>query len=341
MSTNFPTTLDDATSLPVEASGTALSVNHVTAHQNLQDAVEAIEAKLGVNGSAVTTSHDYKLSGVTGTDKAVSKTGTETLTNKTLTSPTVTGATITTSTVNGVTLQTAGSATDFLGADGSYHAGSTSNASTSVKGVVEAATSSEVTAGTATGGTGAVLVVTPDALAASTPVFNGSALTNLPGQLIGLSATDSSSVTNTVAETTVATISIPANTIGTTKGVKFRATFYASWTASNGDITFRAKYGGTSICDSTITSVSGTPTQSGYFVLDGILISAGTTSSQEGTAFMESQTLSSGTITKVTTPTSLSIDNTSSQNLIFTIQWSSASSSLTSKLVNYVIEKLY
>lgn len=82
--TNFPTTLDDATSLPVEAAATALSVNHVTAHQNIQDALEAVEAKVGVDSSAVTTSHDYKLSAVTGTDKAVSKTGTETLTNKTI-----------------------------------------------------------------------------------------------------------------------------------------------------------------------------------------------------------------------------------------------------------------
>lgn len=46
-----------------------------------------VEAKIGIDSSAVNTSHDYKLSGVTGTDKAVSKTGTETLTNKTLTSP--------------------------------------------------------------------------------------------------------------------------------------------------------------------------------------------------------------------------------------------------------------
>ncbi len=62
--------------------------------------VNAIAAKVGIDGSAVTTSHDYKLSGVTGSDKAVSKTGTETLTNKTLTSPvlnafTGTGGTIT------------------------------------------------------------------------------------------------------------------------------------------------------------------------------------------------------------------------------------------------------
>lgn len=51
--------------------------------------LNAVEAKIGIDGSAVTTSHDYKLSGVTGSDKAVSKTGTETLTNKTLTAPVI------------------------------------------------------------------------------------------------------------------------------------------------------------------------------------------------------------------------------------------------------------
>lgn len=47
--------------------------------------IAAIAAKLGVDSSAVTTSHDYKLSAVTGSDKAASKAGTETLTNKTIT----------------------------------------------------------------------------------------------------------------------------------------------------------------------------------------------------------------------------------------------------------------
>lgn len=51
--------------------------------------INAVEAKIGIDSSATTTTHDYKLSGVTGTDKAVSKTGTETLTNKTLTSPVI------------------------------------------------------------------------------------------------------------------------------------------------------------------------------------------------------------------------------------------------------------
>jgi len=56
---------------------------------DLNTAVGALQTKVGIDGSAVTSSHDYKLSGVTGTDKAVSKTGTETITNKTLTSPVI------------------------------------------------------------------------------------------------------------------------------------------------------------------------------------------------------------------------------------------------------------
>lgn len=87
MATNFPSSLDDSTTIPVESANTKLSTNHVTAHQNIQDAIEAIESKVGANSSAVTTSHDYKLSEVT--DKAVGKTATQTLTNKTLTSPVI------------------------------------------------------------------------------------------------------------------------------------------------------------------------------------------------------------------------------------------------------------
>ena len=48
-----------------------------------------MENKVGINSSAVTTTVDYKLSGVPATDKAASLTGTETLTNKTLTNPIV------------------------------------------------------------------------------------------------------------------------------------------------------------------------------------------------------------------------------------------------------------
>lgn len=61
MSTNFPTSLDNSTTLPAESANTPLSTNHVTAHQNIQDAIEAIEAKVGIDSSVDTTSLDYKL----------------------------------------------------------------------------------------------------------------------------------------------------------------------------------------------------------------------------------------------------------------------------------------
>lgn len=85
---NFPTSLDSFTNPTATNYTNSPSLSGQQSDQN--DAIEALEAKVGADGSAVTTSHDYKLSGVTGTDKAVSKTGTETLTNKTLTSPTLT-----------------------------------------------------------------------------------------------------------------------------------------------------------------------------------------------------------------------------------------------------------
>lgn len=73
----------DGTTAAEHAAGKAVSLtlpaiawNHTIAE------LRAALTKIGVNSSAVTTSHDYKLSTITGTDKAVSKTGTETLTNK-------------------------------------------------------------------------------------------------------------------------------------------------------------------------------------------------------------------------------------------------------------------
>jgi len=202
MATNFPTTLDDSTTIPVESASTVLATNHVVAHQNIQDAIEAVEAKVGVNSSAVTTSHDYKLSEILTTDKSVGKSATQTLTNKTLTSPVITSPALTVGSdatgdlyyrsAGGFTRLPIGSATHILNVTGGIPAWRAEtalvDASTTVKGVVEAGTAAEVTAGTATGATGAVLAVTPDALAASTPVFNGSGLTNVAGTIYTVNA---------------------------------------------------------------------------------------------------------------------------------------------------------
>jgi hypothetical protein len=73
------------------------------------------------------------------------------------------------------------------------------DASSTVKGVVEIATAAEITAGTATGGTGAVLAISPDQLASSTPVFNGSGLTSVKGSIIknGTTTYDTSTASGT------------------------------------------------------------------------------------------------------------------------------------------------
>ena len=65
MATTFPTTIDDftnitnptTTTLETEVGGRT----HSEFHNDYNDALEAIEARVGVTGSAVTTSHAYKI----------------------------------------------------------------------------------------------------------------------------------------------------------------------------------------------------------------------------------------------------------------------------------------
>lgn len=130
----------------------------------LQDGVDTIEAddvntlqqKVGIDGSAVTTSHDYKLSGVTGSDKAVSLAGTETLTNKRFTSPKINEDVVLTSTATELNLL------DGITVLSGSNTGDEASASDSVAGVVELATTAETTTGTDT-----TRAVTPDGLAGS------------------------------------------------------------------------------------------------------------------------------------------------------------------------------
>lgn len=59
MATSFPTSLD---SLSNPASGDTLNApSHSTQHANANDAIEMLEAKVGVDSSAVTSSLDYKV----------------------------------------------------------------------------------------------------------------------------------------------------------------------------------------------------------------------------------------------------------------------------------------
>lgn len=65
---------------------TPVEDTHPNEHNYVGNAVEALKAKVGIDGSGVTTSFDYKLSTVTGSAKAVSNTN-GTSTNQTLVTP--------------------------------------------------------------------------------------------------------------------------------------------------------------------------------------------------------------------------------------------------------------
>ena len=59
MATNFPASLDSLTN--PTSTQTLNSPSHSSQHANINDAVEALEAKVGVDNSAVTSSLDYKV----------------------------------------------------------------------------------------------------------------------------------------------------------------------------------------------------------------------------------------------------------------------------------------
>jgi hypothetical protein len=61
MATNFPGSLDSFTNPSASDAMDSVTVPHATQHANLNDAVEALQSKVGVDGSAVTTSLDYKV----------------------------------------------------------------------------------------------------------------------------------------------------------------------------------------------------------------------------------------------------------------------------------------
>lgn len=65
MATNFPASLDSFTNPTSSDPTNSTSVPHAAQHANANDAIEALEAKVGVNSSAVATSLDYKVTDLT------------------------------------------------------------------------------------------------------------------------------------------------------------------------------------------------------------------------------------------------------------------------------------
>lgn len=222
MAINFPSSLDsfpNPTSTDLLENATA-ALDHDVQHSNANDAIEALEAKVGINGSAVNTSHDYKLSEVSTGDKAVSKTATQTLTNKTLTSPQINFGSDANGDLiyrngSGVTTRLAIGTTDQILAVQSglptwIANPSATDASYTVKGIIkfdtDAATSGvTVTSGVATLNTGTTAnkIVKLDA-SAKLPAVDGSQLTNIANPITYKSGTTTKNAADASTTQTIA-----------------------------------------------------------------------------------------------------------------------------------------
>ena len=60
MATSFPTGLDALTNPTGSNPMNSVSVDHAAQHANSNDAIEALQTKVGIDSSAVSTSHDFK-----------------------------------------------------------------------------------------------------------------------------------------------------------------------------------------------------------------------------------------------------------------------------------------
>jgi len=368
MATNYPSSKQ---TLP-NPTGTDLlenadpTLDHDYQHGTINDTVEALQDKVGMDGSAVTTSHDYKLSEVTSTDKAVGKTATQTLTNKTLTSPQINFGSDATGDMSfrngsGVTARLPiGTSGQIL----SSSAGgipewianpSAADASTTVKGVVEIATTAQITAGTTTGETGARLVIPSDAVGAvgaskivqfnaSTqyPAADGSLITGIvPSTSTKLDCvyTDVTPPADT-AENTIYTKAIAGGTLGTNNAVRLKIYFDTLTMTSNGTFTVRCKYGATTLATLVIASTTFSNAK-GY--LEFVLMATGATGTQEGYAHIRAMAdgVSVAGLAYSALGTSTE-DSTASKNLVVTTQSANVGTlSGTLTLRTAILEKIY
>lgn len=217
---------------------------------NLQTEVTSIKTLLGTIGSVVSGTFYYLMSEVTSTDKAVGKTATQTVANKTLGTGTKVSIgsdadkdmyyRASDGTLTRIPVGTDNQILKLNGTTPNWEVETTTvNASTTVAGISELATAAEITAGTATGGTGAALVVTPDALASSAPTFSGANLTGViktsTNYHITTTVTASSNPRGSYSDSASSTLSAAQTTYTKLKEIVFTdvsGTITATWTVS-------------------------------------------------------------------------------------------------------------
>lgn len=339
MASTYPTTIDNFSN-PIgtdKVNNAVAGLVHSTQHSNANDAIEALEAKVGANSSAVTTSHDYKLGEVTGSDKAVGKTATQTLTNKSIDADSNTVTNIDNGNIKtGADIARAKLASGTAGAvlinDGS--------------GVM----SEEAQLDISRGGTGqGTPTAAFDALAPTTtkgdlivhdgtdnirvgvganntvPVADSAEPSGIKWALVGTLGltkiaidTTSKDITSTG---TLYTFSLPANTLSTNNAVRITFIKPNFFTGTNGTLDLSATYGGQSIGNVVSAGSSGGNSGTAYIRPELWLVASGATNTQKGfVTDLYHPITSSSQPTDVVQGSNLSmtVDSTSSQTFTIT-----------------------
>jgi hypothetical protein len=218
------------------------------------------------------------------------------------------------------------------------------NASTTVRGIVEEATQSEVDAGTASGGTGARLFINPSTVASASSVVKGLVYK----KKIEVDATEVTH-SNSTTETTLFDVSIPGGTLGTNNAIKFKIYISDFDIIGTNEANFLLKYGATTIATLNIANSSGNDVTNAKGTIEGYLVADGATNAQKGYI----QLIASPTSATVETATNLTVlitklmgtvngtateDSTADKTLAVSLDWNNASSSNSLTAEFWVVE---
>jgi hypothetical protein len=224
MATNFPTSLDNSTSLPYPSSGNFTNAPSLAGlNDNQNDSIIATQTKIGT-GASTPTSGKFLTGTGTGTSAwantvpagtVVGTSDSQTLTNKTLTSPTIsspviTNATISTDLITGYTTSNTGTVYGIPITTGVINTAGTINGASLVAGSVAAA------------------AITPASLTSTQIATNGVSAANLATSAITLNYAQvaTGTVFTTTSTTPVAVTGLTVNVTIPAGGRKVKVTVY-------------------------------------------------------------------------------------------------------------------
>ncbi|MBR1146677.1 hypothetical protein [Bradyrhizobium sp. AUGA SZCCT0431] len=340
MTTLFPTSLDNLDATRGTATDTLAVPSHVTHHTNEDDAIEALQAKVGVDSSAVTTSLDYKLKNPASVNPGHKHTLTATgFTDVVVTAPSNgeiltwdtdhwenagTSAADASTTVKGVTKVSVApaSASDPIAVGDNDPRVPTTGENDALVGTSGTPSSSNkyVTADDVSSAAGSGKIVRASGTAL--PALDAGSLTNIPTAVISYDTTQASIGASSTAEETVYSVAIPANTLGTSRVVDIRTIASQLTIINTATATIRFKYGSTTVATVVINPGA---TRDYVSILGQMFLgSAGTTGTQKFNVVLHGGISETANVIYATGDGTASEDSTTALNFIITIQYSAS-----------------